>query len=47
MQEVIKLCQEWSEKRHELPFDIDGLVIKLNNLEHRRILGRQLEVKMV
>lgn len=39
MQEVIKLCQEWSEKRHELPFDIDGLVIKLNNLEHRRILG--------
>lgn len=37
--EVIKLCSEWSIKRHDLSFDIDGLVIKVNNLRQRRILG--------
>ena len=40
MQKVIEVCREWSEKRHELPFDIDGLVIKVNNLRHREILGQ-------
>jgi len=37
--EVIKLCQEWQEKRHELSFEIDGLVIKVNRLKQREELG--------
>ena len=29
----------WNEKRKELPFDIDGIVIKVNNFKQREILG--------
>lgn len=29
----------WDEKRKELPFDIDGIVIKVNNFKQREILG--------
>lgn len=39
MEEVIELCQEWTNKRHDLPYDIDGLVIKVNSLAHRQRLG--------
>lgn len=39
IKEVIELCQEWTEKRDELPFEIDGLVIKVNNLSLRDRLG--------
>ena len=37
--DVIKECQEWTEKRHDLPFEIDGLVIKVNSIAHRQQLG--------
>jgi len=37
--DVIQLCLEWHEKRHSLWFDIDGLVIKVNNLRQRDMLG--------
>lgn len=39
IQEVIELCSEWKDKRYELPFEIDGLVIKVNSLRHRNLLG--------
>lgn len=29
----------WDEKRNELPFDIDGIVIKVNDFKQRDILG--------
>lgn len=32
-------CGIWADKRGELPFEIDGLVIKVNNLRQRNILG--------
>ncbi len=38
--EVIKLCEKWQEKRHELSFEIDGLVIKVNDLRQREKIGR-------
>ncbi|HZK34391.1 MAG TPA: NAD-dependent DNA ligase LigA [Bacillota bacterium] len=38
--EAISLCEEWTRRRHELPFDIDGLVIKVNSMAHRQELGR-------
>jgi DNA ligase (NAD+) len=37
--EVIAYCGSWSEKRHELPYETDGMVIKLNDLDQRRRLG--------
>ena len=39
MEEVWEQCKLWSDKRGELPFEIDGLVIKINNLQQRSILG--------
>ncbi|MFW6022380.1 MAG: NAD-dependent DNA ligase LigA [Halanaerobiaceae bacterium] len=39
IEEVIDLCNEWTEKRDELPYEIDGLVIKVNNLALREKLG--------
>lgn len=39
IEEVIELCSSKVETRHELPYEIDGMVIKLNTLEKRRILG--------
>jgi DNA ligase (NAD+) len=37
--EVWNFCQEWSEKRRALTFDTDGVVIKLDNIELRDVLG--------
>jgi DNA ligase (NAD+) len=37
--EVIEYCQTWSEKRHQLPYEIDGMVIKVNNLHQQGELG--------
>ncbi|HZJ58148.1 MAG TPA: NAD-dependent DNA ligase LigA [Clostridia bacterium] len=39
MEEIIELCIEWTDKRHDLPFDIDGLVIKVNSIGQRQLLG--------
>ena len=37
--EVIDCCNEWIEKRHDLNYEIDGLVIKVNPLHLYDILG--------
>lgn len=37
--DVADYCESWSEKRVDLPYDIDGLVIKVNNLASQRALG--------
>lgn len=37
--EIWQQCKIWADKRGELPFEIDGLVIKVNNLRQRDILG--------
>jgi DNA ligase (NAD+) len=36
---LVAFCQEWSEKRRALDFDTDGVVIKVDSLEQRRVLG--------
>lgn len=38
IEEVIAWTEEWREKRWELPYEIDGLVIKVNDLELRRFM---------
>ena len=37
--EVIKICLGWSDKRMKLDYQIDGMVIKINSFEQRDILG--------
>ena len=37
--EMIEHTREWSEKRSDYQFEIDGLVFKLDNLEQRQNLG--------
>lgn len=37
--DVIDYCKEWEEKRESLPYDIDGVVIKVNSIRQQEILG--------
>jgi DNA ligase (NAD+) len=37
--QVLAFCEEWREKRHQLPFETDGVVVKLNDLGQRARLG--------
>jgi len=37
--EVIETCAKWEEKRNDLPYEIDGMVIKVNEFDKQDILG--------
>ena len=37
--EVINYWKEWERRRDELPFDIDGIVVKVNSLQQQERLG--------
>lgn len=37
--DIEEFIDYWNEKRKELPFDIDGIVIKVNDFKQREILG--------
>lgn len=37
--EVLKFCDEWEAKREKLPYEIDGVVIKVNSIKQQQILG--------
>ncbi len=37
--EVIAYCEEWRERRHKLPYEIDGVVVKVDSLDQQRRLG--------
>lgn len=39
IKDVLKFCQLWSKKRNQLPYQIDGIVIKVNNLDFQEKLG--------
>lgn len=41
--EVIDYCEEWKEKKRELPYEVDGIVIKVNNFAHREELGETIK----
>ena len=36
---VLRVVDRWAEKRHELDYEIDGLVIKVDSAAHRKRLG--------
>lgn len=37
--EVIAFVEEWTDKRNDLAYEIDGIVIKVDNLEEQELLG--------
>lgn len=37
--EILKFRDKWEKKRHELDYETDGLVVKVNNLAQHGILG--------
>ena len=39
IQDVIKFVSYWDTKRHDLPYEIDGIVIKVNKLSQQDQLG--------
>lgn len=39
IQEVLQVCDGWQQKRNRMPYEIDGLVIKVNDLEVQGRLG--------
>ena len=39
MEEVLAFISQWDKKRHMLPLNTDGIVIKLNSFAQRNILG--------
>lgn len=39
IEDVFEYCKEWEEKRETLPFDIDGVVIKVNRFDQQETLG--------
>jgi len=38
-EDVIKHCDTWQEKRHDLPFPVDGIVVKVNDIAQQNTLG--------
>ncbi len=39
IEEVIELCNTWEGKRESLPYEIDGVVVKVDSVEQQRQLG--------
>jgi DNA ligase (NAD+) len=39
IEEVLQFCAGWESKREDLPYEIDGVVIKVNNPEQQRRLA--------
>ena len=39
IREVKKYCDEWQERREDLPYDIDGVVVKVDSLRQQETLG--------
>lgn len=37
---ALAFCNEWTERSHELDFEVDGMVLKVNRYDQREKLGR-------
>ncbi len=41
--EIIEYCEDWDKKREELPYEVDGMVIKIDNFQQREELGETIK----
>jgi DNA ligase (NAD+) len=39
VEEVLAFCAEWETRREQLPYEIDGVVVKVDSIEQQRRLG--------
>ncbi len=39
IEEVLKICNQFEEKRESLEYEIDGAVIKVNSIQQQKLLG--------
>jgi DNA ligase (NAD+) len=39
LEELLGFCRQWEERREELPYEIDGVVAKIDSVEQQRALG--------
>ncbi len=39
IEEVLEFVNQWDAKRHKLPYETDGVVIKVNDLKQQELLG--------
>src|SRR5262249_7435852 len=39
IEEVLEFCAGWEQRRDELPYEIDGVVVKVDSIEQQRRLG--------
>ncbi len=39
IEQAIKACSDWEEKRADYPYEIDGMVVKVNDLDLQEICG--------
>lgn len=44
LDDIIRFYHEFESKRHDLPFDTDGLVIKVDSFTQQRILGHTAKI---
>lgn len=43
LEEVIRFCNSWQEKRERISYDIDGIVVKVNSLAQQKKIGFTLK----
>jgi DNA ligase (NAD+) len=43
LEEVIRFCKGWQEKREELDYEIDGIVVKVSSFEQQKRLGATMK----
>lgn len=43
IEQVIEYCEEWKEKRNDLPYEVDGMVVKVDNFSARDKLGETIK----
>ncbi len=43
LEEVIEFCEEYTKKRDELPFEVDGVVVKVNSYARQKEFGFTLK----
>ncbi len=41
--EVLKVCQEFEDRRSSLPYEVDGVVVKVNSFAQERALGETMK----